>query len=155
MAEKCLYSALASYNQQIQNSYSDNWGSLLNFLNSSDTHILTNKAQAKAPQVSVARKLQAKRKQEVRLLLVKKVDAMASVTTLPTAHHSQSTQHTEFKDCGNEYRYQSFKKRLVLHRPSQAPRRPLTSLQTKPEPILAPAPPAIQEEPVLIRVPPK
>jgi hypothetical protein len=142
MAEKCLYSALARYNQQIQNSYSDNWGSLLNFLNSNDTHILTNKAQLRAHQVTVVRKLQAKRKQEVRLLLLKKVDAMTSVITLPTAHRSQSTQHTEFKDYGNEYRYQSFKKRLVLHQPSQARRRPHTSLQTKPEPILTSAPPA-------------
>ena len=32
MVEKALYNALGDYNKQITNTYSQNWGSLLNFM---------------------------------------------------------------------------------------------------------------------------
>ena len=44
MVETSLYNALSDYNKLIQNNYSQNWGSLLNFMDGDDTKILTEKA---------------------------------------------------------------------------------------------------------------
>lgn len=46
MAEKYLYKSLVNYNNQIHNTYSDNWGSLLDFLNGKDSDLLTKNMDA-------------------------------------------------------------------------------------------------------------
>lgn len=37
MAETALYNALSNYNKQIKNNYTNNWGSLFNFMGKSFT----------------------------------------------------------------------------------------------------------------------
>ena len=44
MTEKALYNQLVKYNSKIDNTYSDNWGSLLTFVDSKDTNFLMEKA---------------------------------------------------------------------------------------------------------------
>ena len=44
MAEKALYTNLEQYNGTIKNTFRSNWGTLLSYLNSKDTAILTKKA---------------------------------------------------------------------------------------------------------------
>ncbi len=51
MAEKYLYKALANYNNLIKNNYSDNWGSLVNFLNTNDTDMLTKNIDTRKPSI--------------------------------------------------------------------------------------------------------
>ena len=39
MAEKALYNALSDYNRKITNNYTDNWGSLLDFMGKFASHL--------------------------------------------------------------------------------------------------------------------
>jgi hypothetical protein len=44
MVENSLYNALSKYNKHIKNSYTQQWGSLLTFIDGDDTRVLTEKA---------------------------------------------------------------------------------------------------------------
>ena len=41
MTETALYNSLEKYNENIENNFKSNWGSLLTFLDGKDTDILT------------------------------------------------------------------------------------------------------------------
>ncbi len=43
MAENALFSSLADFNQERDNKYRENWGSLMSFLDAEDTDALTSK----------------------------------------------------------------------------------------------------------------
>ena len=44
MTEKALYKQLTKFNSKIENSYNNNWGSLLTFVDSKDTKFLMDKS---------------------------------------------------------------------------------------------------------------
>jgi hypothetical protein len=44
MVENTLFEALETYNKDVANTYKDNWGSLLSFINADDTNMLTMKS---------------------------------------------------------------------------------------------------------------